>query len=348
MSSLPYGTGLSDRAVVFRGLAYLNMRTDLGVPRAANTLVMTGGTSGFGRRAVEHLLRTRPDWRVILLVRDPHRADGLIAQAGHRVHLVEADLASLESVDHACDEVIRLLGRDGFQALSLNAGIQGVGADSVSHDGYELTFAVNHLAHYAIADRLLPHLVPRGRAVITGSEVHDPEAFCLMGIARAAWQDPVELADAQRAQMHMPAGVERGEARYSASKLMNVMHARLLAGEMLAAGVVSFNPSVVPGTDIARGRNVVQQWLWKTVLPLVAPVIPGMRSMERSASDLVWLLTEAEIFGHGGAYVNGRREEPGSDESRDVSKIARMRAVSERLIAEARRRYQRPKNMAAG
>ncbi len=317
-------------------------------PEAAKTLVMTGGTSGFGRRAVERLLGTYPEWRVILLVRDPRRADGLIAQAGDRVLLVAADLASLESIDRACDEVARLLGRDGLDALSLNAGVQGIGADAVSHDGYELTFAVNHLAHYAIAARLLPHLAPRGRVVITGSEVHDPDAFCVMGIARALWQDPAELADAQRSQMHMPAGVERGEARYSASKLLNVMHARLLAREAPGAGVVSFNPSVVPGTDIARGRNAVQQWLWKTVLPLVAPVVPGMRSMERSASDLVWLLTAADTFGHGGAYINGTRQEPGSDDSRDPSKIARMRAVSERLIAEARERYRRPLKSGTG
>ena len=309
-----------------------------GWAEAAKTLVMTGGTSGFGRRAVERLLRTRPEWRVILLARDPQRADNLIVQARDRVRVVAADLASLESIDHACDGVVRLVGRGGFHALSLNAGIQGVGADSPSHDGYELTFAVNHLAHYAIAGRLMPSLVPRGRVVITGSEVHDPDAFCLMGIARATWQDPAELADVRLSQMHMPAGVERGEARYSASKLLNVMHARLLARELPSAGVVSFNPSVVPGTDIARGRNVLQQWSWKYVLPLAAPILPGMRSMERSASDLVWLLTEADIYGRCGAYINGTTEEPGSAESRDASKIARMRAVSERLIAEARAR----------
>lgn len=302
---------------------------------------MTGGTSGFGRRAVERLLRTRAQWRIILLARDRQRAVvGLPAHARGRVRIVPADLSSLESIDRACDEVVSLLGRDCFHALSLNAGIQGVGADAVSQDGHELTFAVNHLAHYAVACRLMPHMQPRGRVVITASEVHDSDAFCLMGIARATWQDPAELADVHRSQMHMPAGVERGEARYSASKLLNVMHARLLARETPTLGVVSFNPSVVPGTDIARGRNAIQQWLWKHVLPLAAPVLPGMRSMERSASDLAWLLTEADIFDRGGAYINGTREEPGSAESRDASKIARMRAVSDRLIAEARAQRQ--------
>jgi protochlorophyllide reductase len=312
------------------------MKNISGRAAAAKTLVMTGGTSGFGRRAVERLLRTRPEWRIILLARDPRRGESLQANAAGRVHIVSADLASLESIDHACDEIVNLLGSDGIDAMSLNAGMQGIGADAVSQDGYELTFAVNHLAHFAIAGRLIPHLRPRGRVVITASEVHDPDAFCLMGIARATWQDPAELADVRLSQMHMPAGVERGEARYSASKLLNVMHARLLARELPSACVVSFNPSVVPGTEIARGRNVLQQWLWKHVLPLAAPILPGMRSMDRSASDLVWLLTAADAFDHGGAYINGTREEPGSADSRDASKIARMRAVSERLIADAR------------
>ena len=316
------------------------MKNVSGRPKAAKTLVMTGGTSGFGRRAVERLLRARPEWRIILLARNPQRADGVLAQARDRLHIVPADLASLGSIDHACDEVVRYLGRDGLDALSLNAGVQGIGADSVSEDGCELTFAVNHLAHYAIAGRLMPCMRPSGRVVITASEVHDPAAFCLMGIARAMWQDPAELADAQLSQMHMRPGVERGEARYSASKLLNVMHARLLAREMPSVGVVSFNPSVVPGTAIARERNVVQQWLWKRLLPLLAPVLPGVRSIDRSAADLVWLLTEADIYGSCGAYMNGAQEEPGSAESRDASKIARMRAVSERLIAQARLQQQ--------
>lgn len=312
------------------------MMNDAGGQSAAKTLVMTGGTSGFGRRAVERLLRTRPEWRIVLLARDAQRAGSLQSEAGGRVHIVPADLASLGSIDHACDEVVHLMGRDGIDALSLNAGIQDIGAGSVSEDGYELTFAVNHLAHYAIADRLTPCMRPGGRVVITASEVHDPAAFCLMGIARATWQDPAELADPLLSQMHMRPGVERGEARYSASKLLNVMHARLLPREMASVGVVSFNPSVVPGTDIARERNAVQQWLWKRLLPLLAPVLPGVRSIDTSAADLVWLLTEADIYGSCGAYMNGTREEPGSAESRDASKIARMRAVSERLIAQAR------------
>ena len=136
--------------------------------------------------------------------------------------------------------------------------------------------------------------------MITASEVHDPDVFCLVGIARAMWQDPLELADVRLSQVHLPAGVERGEARYSASKLLNVMHARLLASEAPGVGVAAFNPSVVPGTGIARERNVLQRLLWKYVMSPLAPLLPGARSLERSASDLLWLATEADLLARSG------------------------------------------------
>src|SRR5215813_14834525 len=86
-------------------------------------------------------------------------------------------------------------------------------------DGLELTFAVNFLAHFLIVERLKAHMRSGGRIVSTTSEVHDPEAYCLVGIGRAAWQDPVLLADPVQAQRSVVSNVDRGEARYCASKL---------------------------------------------------------------------------------------------------------------------------------
>jgi NAD(P)-dependent dehydrogenase (short-subunit alcohol dehydrogenase family) len=157
----------------------------------------------------------------------------------------------------------------------LNAGIQTVTGDQASTNGLELTFAVNFLAHFLIAERLKGGLRPGGRIITTASEVHDPDAFCLMGIGRATWQDPLELADPARSQAHIIGIVERGEARYCASKLLNLMHVRHLARELPAIGVVAFNPSVVPGTDIGRDRNWLQQLGWKYLMPPVGADPPG-------------------------------------------------------------------------
>jgi len=301
---------------------------------ARKWLVMTGGTSGIGRRALKRLLSERVQWSVILLARSSPRVDALkaLSGAGERLAVVDADLASLSSVDRACEEVVRLLGGCRIDALALNAGIQTVNGDQASADGLELTFAVNFLAHFLIVERLKGLMRPGGRIVTTSSEVHDPDAFCLMGIGRATWQDPLELADPARSQAHVACIVDRGEARYCASKLLNLMHVRHLARELPATGVVAFNPSVVPGTEIGRDRNWLQQLGWKYIMPLLAPVLPGARGLGRSAGDLVWLITEADVAGLSGQYLDGRVPRPGSRESHDLVKIARAVQVARVIL----------------
>jgi NAD(P)-dependent dehydrogenase (short-subunit alcohol dehydrogenase family) len=301
---------------------------------AGKYLLMTGGTSGIGRRVLERLMRESPRWSVILIARPSPRVDALRALPGadERLAVVNADLASLNSVDRACDEIVGLLGAGPIDALALNAGVQTVTGDQASADGLELAFAVNFLAHFLIVERLKGHLRPGSRIVLTSSEVHDPEAFCLMGIGRATWQDPLLLADPVQAQSGIASVVDRGEARYSASKLLNLMHARHLALELPNIGVMAFNPSVVPGTDLGRDRNWLQQLGFKYVLPVLAPIVPGARLLGRSAGDLLWLLTEADAQGLSGQYVDGRTPQPGSRESSDPAKIARAIEVAHALL----------------
>jgi protochlorophyllide reductase len=298
--------------------------------------VMTGGTNGIGRRVVERLIAEWPDRRIILIARPSRHAQALQALPGarDRLVLVEADLASLKSVDKACDSITAIVGSGSIDALALNAGVQVTRGDESSSDGIELSFAVNYLAHFLIVERLIGLLRPGSRVIITSSEVHDPDAFCLMGIGRATWQDPLVLADPRRSQDHVASLVDRGEARYSASKLLDLMYARHLAQTLPHVGVVAFNPSVVPGTEIGRDRNWLQQLGWKYVMPLLTPVLPGARSLQRSASDLLWLLTQADVMSLSGRYVDGRVPQAGSEESRDHGKITRSIEVARALVAD--------------
>jgi hypothetical protein len=155
-----------------------------------------------------------------------------------------------------------------------------------------------------------------------------------MGIGRATWQDPLLLADPARSQDHVASQVDRGEARYCASKLLCLMYVRYLAQVSPNIEVIAFNPSVVAGTEIARDRNWLQQLGWKYVMPLLTPILPGTRSIERSSTDLLWLVTETNARGLTGQYVDGRVAQRGSNESRERAKILRSVEVANALLCD--------------
>ena len=67
-------------------------------------------------------------------------------------------------------------------------------------------------------------------------------------------------------------------------------------------------------------------------MPVLAPILPGARGLGRSASDLLWLLTDADVGSLSGQYVDGRVPQAGSSESRDPAKIARAMEVAHELV----------------
>jgi NAD(P)-dependent dehydrogenase (short-subunit alcohol dehydrogenase family) len=144
----------------------------MGQATPRRVVVMTGATSGLGAHALQHLA-ARPDTRLIVGARGSGRT------VPHGVEVLPLDLASLASVRAFAAAVARQLGDARIDALVLNAGMQLSNTERRSADGYELTFAVNHLAHYLLARLLLPHLADHGRLVITTSETHDPAVIPL-------------------------------------------------------------------------------------------------------------------------------------------------------------------------
>jgi NAD(P)-dependent dehydrogenase (short-subunit alcohol dehydrogenase family) len=130
-------------------------------------VVMTGVTAGLGAHAVQHIA-AQPDTRVIIGA----RGSGPTVPRG--VEVIPLDLASLDSVREFADAVTRQLGAARIDILVLNAGMQASNTERRSTDGYELTFAVNHLAHYLLARLLAPRMADHGRLVLTTSDTHDP------------------------------------------------------------------------------------------------------------------------------------------------------------------------------
>lgn len=223
-------------------------------------VMMTGGTSGIGLAAARRLLRDGHD--IVMGVRRPQAAP---ADIRRRAQLVALDLSDLASVKAFADGAT-----GGADALLLNAGIQAVNGQR-SAQGFELTFATNHLAHLYLVQRLYSGLAEGGRVVLTASGVHDPEGKT--GIPPPHHADARQLAFPETDPQRDALPAKAGRRAYAASKLCNVMTGRELARRLTATrpdlAIASFDPGFNPGTGLARDYGPVAQALFKTLLPLV-------------------------------------------------------------------------------
>ncbi len=255
-------------------------------------LVMTGGTSGIGLEALRSLLE-RGIKMPIIGVRDPRRVP---ADLRSKIETRPLDLDSLESVRIFCAS----LKERQIDALLLNAGGQIPGA-AKSADGFERTFAVNHLSHYLIIRLLLPNMAENARILVTASGTHDPAVKTGMPAPRHA--DAQKLAYPETDPRLDPKAGVAGRRAYSSSKLCNVMTVRELAVQTAQSrpdlSIMALDPAFVPGTGLARSYPGPANWLFRNILPLFVrgegtsrPKISG-----RLMADLV--LSEAHAHARG-------------------------------------------------
>lgn len=218
-------------------------------------ILLTGGSSGIGLEAAALLMQA--GHHLTLPCRDASSIERVRSRLGPAVQTPFCDLADLGSVTACCEAL--LAGGEPIDTLVLNAGLQFSGAREPrwSAQGFELTVAVNHLAHQALLQRLLP-LLRRGtrpRLVVTSSEVHDPAAPGGR-VGRAAG-----LGDLAGLQQGPGAAMLAGDARFDAekaykdSKLCNLLMARELARRLRRLGedlpVLAWSPGLV----IPRGEG---------------------------------------------------------------------------------------------
>jgi NAD(P)-dependent dehydrogenase (short-subunit alcohol dehydrogenase family) len=139
------------------------------LPRAdGRTFLVTGGNAGIGYFVAEQLAGTGAT--VVLGSRDATKADGAMVSIrsrvpGAHVRHLPLDLADLASLKSSVDA----LELDRLDAVVCNAGVLLDGPQRRdTSDGNELTFATNHLGHFALTGWLAP-LLSGGRVVTTGS-----------------------------------------------------------------------------------------------------------------------------------------------------------------------------------
>jgi NAD(P)-dependent dehydrogenase (short-subunit alcohol dehydrogenase family) len=228
---------------------------------AERIVVMTGATSGIGANAAARIL-AQPDIRLIIGARRRHGGPEV-------AEVTPLDLASLASVRTFADAVKKQLRGGHIDMLVLNAGVQTMDMTQRTVDGFEVTFAVNHLAHYLLARLLVPCMTDNGRLVITTSDTHDPA----MGVGGPKTLDPEALAHPDKRPKFSP---------YPASKLCDLLTARSFAAlaEIQAPHitVIAYNPGLTLGTGLNRDAPRLLRSLMPIMLGVVSIFKPQFRS----------------------------------------------------------------------
>jgi retinol dehydrogenase 12 len=212
----------------------------------------------------------------------------------------------LDEVRELAAQLARLPRLD---VLINNAGLMNGGARLCTAEGYDATFAVNHLAPFLLTNLLLEKLIRSGpaRVIVVASEAH-----------RRARLDFGDLMNAR-------VGFLRA---YERSKLANLLFMRALAARLKDSAVTvnALHPGFVR-SELFRGFSGPLRLLLATAFR------PFMRSPEQGARTSIYLATSPEVEGEsGGYYRDCRRIEPSSAARCDEA-AARLWSESVRLTA---------------
>jgi NAD(P)-dependent dehydrogenase (short-subunit alcohol dehydrogenase family) len=266
-------------------------------------VVLTGATRGIGHAAAIELARRGAE--VAVVGRNPERVQAVTEEANEiggqgSVHGHVANMALMSGVRALADELIERYER--IDVLANNAGAL-FASRRVTEEGFEQTFALNHLAPFLLTN-LLRERLRGGHVITTASDAHRTGRL--------------DLEDLQSERSYAPMRV------YGTSKLCNVLFTRELARRAPELRANCFHPGTV---RTGFGRN--DDGIWKVMVTLAGPF---MRSPARGARSLVWLALSEEARGLNGQYVHDEKVIAPSREARDDATASMLWQRSAQLV----------------
>lgn len=263
-------------------------------------MLVTGATDGIGFETARQLALAGHD--VLVHGRHARRAQAAcsaLADAGDatRLHAVWGDLARMAEVVDLAQQCMAVA--PALDVVIHNAGIYAA-ARSLTEDGFETTFAVNHFAPFLLTRRLLGALERAGpaRIIVVSSGTHHSGRLLLEDLSGA-----------------------RGWSAYGAyanSKLANLLFTQALARRLARTPITAnaLHPGVI-GTKLLRAGFGAGG----------APVSQGARTS-------VYLATSPVVAGVSGRYFVDCRETPPSAMALDARSAEALWAESERCLKD--------------
>jgi NAD(P)-dependent dehydrogenase (short-subunit alcohol dehydrogenase family) len=260
------------------------------------TVVVTGATSGIGEVAAMKLAAMGA--RIVFVARDAGRAQATLAAiervapgGGHR--FLTAELSLMAEARRVGEAIAASEPR--VDVLVNNAG--AIFSDRrVTMEGLEMTFALNHMAYFALTQALRGRLVASApaRIVSTASAAHAGARL--------------DFDDLQCARGYS------GQRAYRRSKLANILFTRELARRLAGTGVVA--NCLHPGFVASRFGDEAGGWLgWAFAVAKRCAAI----SPEQGADTLVFLASAPEAADVSGEYFVKRKPAKPSAAARDAA-----------------------------
>lgn len=278
------------------------------------TILITGATSGIGYEA--SIVLAREGHRVVMVGRDQSKTERCVAEVKQKsgaanVEYLLGDFTSLASVRALAEDFLKKYDR--LDVLVNNAGTV-YDNRTVTVDGFEATWAVNHLAPFLLTELLLERVVKSApaRIVMVSSVGH--------------YRGSMELDDI---------GYEKGGyfimGAYARSKLANVLMTRGLAKRLEGKGVTvnALHPGAVATNIWSRAPRWSQ--------PILA-VVKGlfMISPQKGAQTITYLATSPEVEGKTGLYFEKNKPKTPAPLARDEALVEQVWALSEKQVAGAK------------
>ena len=241
--------------------------------------------------------------------------------------VIEVDLGSLESV-RAFVNRVPTADLPPIHAIVCNAGVQVISGTQQTADGFEMTFGVNHLGHFALVQGLLDELARPARIVVVSSGTHDPSKRT--GMPEARYTCAADLASAPADDN----GTSDGRRRYTTSKLCNLLFTyeldRRLDHGARRVTVNAFDPGLMPGSGLARDYPPLHRLDWRYLLPALR-ILPQVHSTRTSGANLAALVGDPRFDGATGQYFDRLRTVPSSADSYDREKARDLWETSARF-----------------
>jgi NAD(P)-dependent dehydrogenase (short-subunit alcohol dehydrogenase family) len=275
------------------------------------TVLLTGGTNGIGLVTARELARMGAQVTIVGRNLEKCRAvvEAIDAETGSPVEFICEDLSTLAGIKHTASSYIR--NHPKLNVLVNNAG--GVFIKRrITADGFETTFALNHLNYFLLTNLLIDLLKVSAPARVVN---------VASGLHRGATLDFDNLQGEQN---------YAGFRAYGQSKLANILFTYELARRLEKSGVTV--NAVHPGY-VNTGLSLNNGFFFRVFAKLSARLFG--RKPEVGALTSIYLSSSPEVEGVTGKYFSDCKPEDSSIESYDKTTAERLWRTSLELIGKA-------------